>query len=385
MRILIVNRCVLPLPAVQGGAVETLIESYLEENDKKYHDEIDVVSVPIPTEMQKKIKKYKYSNFIYIKNKSINSLYNLCHRTIKKLGKYIGDYFINSAIKEIKNSKKEYDIIVCENEPVYVMLLKKHFKGKVVLHLHNDFLNRETPFYEDIIQSCDLILPVSNYIKKRVNCPKKCITTYNGIDLKLFKNNSNSKLKKQYNINDKDFIYSYIGRVSKDKGINELTDAFIKLNDKYKDIKLFIIGDPIGSPNSKVAEKDYFYNSLLKKKNNNMIFTGYIDNKKLYQYIDITNVQVIPSIVNEAFGLVAIEALAMDKRLIVTDAGALPEITNKKYGRIVKRENLTNNLYTAMEEEYLNRKKNKNCLNNLKQFSKEEYAKRLHDNLMTLK
>ena len=53
MRILIVNRCVLPLPAVQGGAVETLIESYLEENDKKYHDEIDVVSVPIPTEMQK--------------------------------------------------------------------------------------------------------------------------------------------------------------------------------------------------------------------------------------------------------------------------------------------------------------------------------------------
>ena len=38
MKVLIVSGGHLPIPAVQGGAVENLIEMYLEENEKKYHN-----------------------------------------------------------------------------------------------------------------------------------------------------------------------------------------------------------------------------------------------------------------------------------------------------------------------------------------------------------
>ncbi len=380
MKILIINRCVLPLPAVLGGAVETLIDSYLDENEKIYHDDIDVVSIPIPSDYKSNVKKYRYSNFIYIKNKSVNSLYNLCCRTSKKLGMYVGDYFINSAIKEIKKLGKEYDIIISENEPFYTMILRKHFNSKIVLHLHNDFLNVKTPFYKKILENCDYILPVSDYIKKCVNCPNKCITTYNGIDFDLFKNDNkeNDKLRYKYNISNNDFVYIFVGRVVPDKGVDELIDAFLELNNIYKDTKLFIIG----SPNSGGNADNSFYNQMLNKKNSNIIFTGYVANNLIYKYYNISDVQITPSTFEEPFGLTVIEALAMGKRIIVTDSGALPEIVDKKYGVIVNRDDLVNNLYKAMEDEYLNRKSNKNCLVELKKFSKEEYAKRVYENLV---
>ena len=65
MKVLIVSGGHLPIPAVQGGAVENLIEMYLEENEKKYHNKIDVVSMVLPVSEQNKILEYKYSRFIF--------------------------------------------------------------------------------------------------------------------------------------------------------------------------------------------------------------------------------------------------------------------------------------------------------------------------------
>ena len=85
MNILIISRYYLPIPAVMGGAVETLIESYLDENEKKFHDNIDVVSTPIPSNLNHDVKKYKYANFIYFKNKGKFNIYNLVCKICKKI------------------------------------------------------------------------------------------------------------------------------------------------------------------------------------------------------------------------------------------------------------------------------------------------------------
>ena len=157
MKILIVSDGSLPIPAVQGGAVETLITSYIDENERIYHDNIDVISSPVPKDL--KVKKYKYTNFIYLKRQSNNSLYNIICRFSKKyLKKYIGTHYLNKAIKKIKN--KKYDVIISENETLFPIVLKKKFDSKIILHLHNDRLNPNTKFYKEIINSTDKIFAI---------------------------------------------------------------------------------------------------------------------------------------------------------------------------------------------------------------------------------
>ena len=384
-KLLILSGGYLPIPAVKGGAVETLITEYLDENERIFKEDIDVVSCPIEKKLKVEVKKYKYSNFIYLKNKGKNTIYNIiCRFSRKYLNKYIGSYFLNHAIDKINFNNTIYDVIICENEILYPLLLRKKFNSKIIIHLHNDRLNPKTKFYKEIISSTDKIFAVSDYIKKRVNCPLKCITTYNGIDFDLFCKKDNlksiNKLRKELKISSKDFVYIYIGRIVPEKGIEELINTFVKLNKKYKNIKLLVIG----SPNFKGKSKLDFYNQMQSLKNENIIFTGFVDNNLLYEYYNLANVQIIPSLCEEAFGLTAIEALAMDKRIIVSDAGALPELVDKKYGKIVSRKKITKNLYIAMEDEYLKKYKNVNCIKDLQQFSKQEYAKRIHKNLEVL-
>ena len=329
MKVLIVSGGHLPIPAVQGGAVENLIEMYLEENEKKYHNKIDVVSMVLPVSEQNKILEYKYSRFIFINNK--NKLKNIYYRLINKISnKYIGNYFINKTIKKVKKSEKEYDVILCENEPAFTILLKKHFeKSKIVLHLHNDFLSKETKRYDEIIKSCDKILAVSEYIKTKVSCDNKCIVTYNGINIERFSEELNSddinNLRKKYDISKNDFVFIFVGRIVKEKGIEELIKAFTRLNDKYKNIKLIVVGSPFFAK----REQSKFYNHLKQISNENIIFTGYIPNGETPNLYDIANVQVTPTLIEEAFGLTALEAMVSGKRVIATNSGALPEIITK--------------------------------------------------------
>ena len=382
--ILIVSGGHLPIPAVMGGAVETLIESYISENEKKYHDNIDLLSVKVPTKYQQLVKKYNYTKFIYINNQSKNSIYNIWCRLFKKINYYIGDYYINKGIKKIKNNNTEYDIILCENEPLYTIKLKKNFNCQIILHLHNDVLNPQRKYYKKVIKCCDKIFTVSDYIKNQVNNKEKCLTTYNGIDFALFNKKEEVKisnnLRKKYHISKNDFVFIFVGRIVPEKGVEELIDAFLKLNQKYHNVKLLLIG----SPSFKAKSTSKFYEKMLSKKNDNIIFTGFIENSELYKYYNISNVQVMPSIVKEAFGLTIIEALIMNKKVIVTNSGALPEIMDKSFGYIVEKENMPNSLYEKMELAYLNKKPQKIAKEKLRIYSKEEYAKRIHNGIISV-
>jgi glycosyltransferase involved in cell wall biosynthesis len=69
----------------------------------------------------------------------------------------------------------------------------------------------------------------------------------NGIDLSRYSKENLSgerlnQLKQQWGIKDKDFVFLAVGRVVKDKGIEELTEAFSSINKRYQNTKLFIIG-----------------------------------------------------------------------------------------------------------------------------------------------
>ena len=67
MKIAIITSGILPVPAVQGGAVENLIDFYLDYNERKKLHDITIFSVynkqvKLHPSLRSKINHYKYIN-----------------------------------------------------------------------------------------------------------------------------------------------------------------------------------------------------------------------------------------------------------------------------------------------------------------------------------
>ncbi|MFQ6827727.1 MAG: glycosyltransferase [Faecalimonas sp.] len=49
-----------------------------------------------------------------------------------------------------------------------------------------------------------------------------------------------AEIRKELGYDENDFVYGFVGRITRDKGINELLSAFLKLEDSSK---LLLVGD----------------------------------------------------------------------------------------------------------------------------------------------
>lgn len=128
----------------------------------------------------------------------------------------------------------------------------------------------------------------------------------NGIDLEYYKRDdviTSGDFYEKYNLSFHDFIYCFIGRIVKDKGVNELFEAFDYLSKKYKDIRLLIIGNEEGNLNPiSEASDDIFLN------NPHIRFVGI--QADVRPFLSISDTLVLPSY-REGLGVVLLEAAAM--------------------------------------------------------------------------
>jgi glycosyltransferase involved in cell wall biosynthesis len=155
----------------------------------------------------------------------------------------------------------------------------------------------------------------------------------NGIDTNFFNRNKISekhlvKLKHQFGIQEADFVFIFVGRLVKDKGINELVDAFNKLNQKYKFTKLLLVGpfEPILDPLSIETIQKI-------EKNTSIIHTGYQEDVR--PFYAMSDVLTFPSY-REGFPNVVLQAGAMDLPSIVTDINGCNEIITSGFnGEII--------------------------------------------------
>ena len=378
MKILIISPGVFPVPAIRGGAVEYLIETLI--SDYKLCNKHEVTLYTIYD--KENIGKKYLCNIRFIKTKNIFfRLGRIIRHCINMISSnYIGNEYIYKVVKDIKKSKIEYDIIIVENQPEYGPILKKEkIKGKIVLHLHNDYLNINIKNAIEIKNSYDAILSISNLINeqvKKINSIKtKEIVLYNGVDINKFCNSRDTrKLRKNSNISVNDFVFMYSGRLVKEKGVKELIEAFNRIDRIKYNTKMLIIG--------RVTDKKY-YNELLDISNNNndILFYKNVSYSKIQDYYSIANVGVIPSKCLEAFGLVVIEFFASSCPVIISNDGAMKELVNISGNNAIvvdSKKDFVLGLQKAMELFLnMNSKEYNNCCTNAyknsKFFTKENY------------
>ena len=141
-----------------------------------------------------------------------------------------------------------------------------------------------------------------------------------------------SEIRTSYNIGDDACVFGYVGRITQDKGINELLEAFRKILQTDTNVYLMLIGtiDPLG-------QLDF---ELLRWAQNcpNVIFVDWTD--KVQQYYCAIDVFASLSY-REGFGLVIIEAAAMQLPAIVSNVpGQKDTITDGREGVLVTVKNV---------------------------------------------
>ena len=376
MKIAILTSGILPVPAVQGGAVENLVDFYLAYNEQHRLHGITVYSVWHPDvrkhpALQSEVNHYRYIHVTGAWAKLRKLQFALKHGKETYYHRSIA-FFLHEAMKDIR--RQQYDILILENRPAYALNLKAVTDARLVYHLHNDNLSNRVPQYQEIYDRADRILTVSNYIKGRVLTihaqDTKTRVVHNGIDLQAFAGQANQH---------EGFVLVFSGRVTQEKGILPLIEAMRLLQDR-KDIRLLVVGSSFyGNTDNRNA-----FAQTLKEKaeplKDRITFTGFIPYDQMPDYLHKADVAVIPSVWDDPFPTTVLEAMAAGMPVISTRHGGIPEEVTEATAILLDTndhfaENLAKTILDLYEHPEKRRQMSKAALQRSRLFDKDTYAR----------
>ena len=396
MKIAIICSQGLPVPAVKGGAIETLVEIICKENEIYRELDIDVYSIYDDDAIESS-KSYKNSKFIYsCKNKKYmivkNKFVSLCRKIFKININYA---YAEEITKKIDDS---YNKVIIEGDASLILpIAKKVNKEKLYFHIHHNPLSTNHAEFRKEISSVNKVITVSNFISKGIN---KCMsqekenvqTTVlrNCTDVKEFNVNNykqeRNKLRDKYNIKYKELVIMFTGRPVPQKGIKELLIAFKELCNRYNNVKLVIVGNS-GFGKEIKTDFDNKLEEISKSIKDKVIFTGFIHNSKMPQIHAMADIAVIPSIYDDPAPLVVMECMASGLPVITTDSGGIPEYVGENNCiSIIRDKNIIVNLQNTLEKLILDEKYRKNLGKNAHNYAQQFNSKKFyHDFIDVIK
>ena len=191
----------------------------------------------------------------------------------------------------------------------------------------------------DLLERLIYLLPFDHYVcvshstkndLLKLNIPSEKVSViYNGLDYDFWNPakvtaKEVQSLRKELGL-EKKFIYFAWGRPGESKGFEYLIAAAAIIAQKIPNSMLLLMFGSI----DKYPQK---YQQLMKIIGNNLhikVITS-IPYDQLRTYVALANCVVVPSLA-EGFGYNAVEAIAMGKPVVVSDAGSLPEVVSGKF------------------------------------------------------
>ena len=347
-----INVCILspglPVPPTKGGAIETII---FETVPFYQYSKAYVYSCQAKTEevLKNNQEDAKYIQFLF--SPFMLKVQKYMNRFADK-GRF-GLYNFRFIRKVLGSLDFQPDLFHLHNHFQYVSIIKKRFpKSKIILHMHNDFLFRYANLhsrYVDMIDRTDAIITVSQYLKKRIvqkypQCADKIKVVHNGVRLDTFKKLAPHEAgtlqwRNQLGLNPEDKVILFVGRISAQKGVEFLIDAFSRLAQETAGIKLLIVGTTWFVD---FVETVYLkqIKSMSAKIKDRIIFAGFVHHQDLNYLYNMATLCVIPSVFQDPFPLVSLEALSAGCPVIAAKVGGIPEIIiENKTGLLVPSEN----------------------------------------------
>lgn len=222
----------------------------------------------------------------------------------------------------------------------------------------NNFSSR---FMVAILNATDKVLTQSKQsVKQLVSLGVKSdkIAIYrHWIDLEQFRPIDKEKLRRKFKI-EKKFSVVFVGRMIPPKGATLLA----KVATQMPEINFLFVGQ---GPDYSALEK-------LSKSHKNIRLFGNVPYDKLHFYYNLADVFCIPSLYNEGWGRVIMEALACGLPVVASNKGAIPEVVDESVAIVV--EPTEKNLRRSIEKLYDDRKFFEKLKKNSAKFSRLKYS-----------
>jgi len=238
-----------------------------------------------------------------------------------------GFLFNKYLIANVKKLHKNSPIHIFQINTLYASvaasLLKTLLHVQTVCSVHNTF------HASLLIRSCDKILANSNYIKRflieeRGLEREKIDVLPIAVDVNAFKPDENAK--KELGLLNRDVIL-FVGRKCPYKGPQVLVDALPEICKENPESLALLVG-----PDYFFGSNSRSYSAFLEERarelgvKDNVVIKGFVSEQALRDYYNAADIVVCPSIWQEPFGKVVIEAYACEKPVVATKVGGLPEI-----------------------------------------------------------
>jgi glycosyltransferase involved in cell wall biosynthesis len=229
-------------------------------------------------------------------------------------------------------------------------------EAKGLKRLLLDFIERVTSWAAtNVYPNSFTLLNVLSYLRL---CPQKKMKVIgngssNGVNqdffsVSNFKNCEFEEVNSRLEIEKRETVFVFVGRIVADKGINELLTAFDLLSKEASNVRLLLVGnqepslDPLSSKSLNILEN-----------HNKIISTGWQDDVRLY--LAISHIFVFPSY-REGFPNVVMQAGVMGLPSIVTDINGCNEIIKDNVNGLIIPKKDYISLYEAMKLLHENKK-----------------------------
>ena len=272
---------------------------------------------------------------------------------------YYLDYILQVAL-DLR--KEKCDFIHIHNFTQFVSVVRAfNPNAKIVLHMNCEWLSQlDQRMIERRMAKADLILGSSDYITEKIrrrfpHFAKVCQTVFNGVDANYFVSQNDNGIEKA----NSDQRLLFVGRVSPEKGVHDLIDAFGQVAERYPNAKLDIVG-PVGelpvdfiinlSDEPEVAQLASLYEESYEIQLRRLVpshlaeqvsFWGSVPHDKILKHYHNTDILINPSY-SESFGMSLVEAMASEKPVVATRVGGMQEIVKEgETGLLVERGNIS--------------------------------------------
>jgi glycosyltransferase involved in cell wall biosynthesis len=329
MRVIQLSTDVLPTPPKYGGAIETYvwnISKFLSQMGVEVHI-ISVGNSEKTTVVNKNlyVHTYRLPHINVLKIPRVTIYKNVPFLVIK----------LSEMLSRVERRYGSIDVVHSHypSTALASLMWRKIFGGKAlfVLTVHGEYSGNI--FDRFIFSNYDVICAVSNYIKQQIIRkfhvdPTRIKVLHNAVDTNFFKfDEVRAKMFREKLGIQNEPLLLYVGRIVPEKGLDKLIKAMPLILSKFPTAKLLIIG-PKGDFSGERSQYFSYISHMIKslKIENSVIYLGSLPSHELVGAYSAADVCIVPSIWNEPFGLVVLEAMACSKPVVAFNVGGIPEI-----------------------------------------------------------